>query len=233
VGTSSAILQQGLDAGIRSRRTGVVGNPYNDRAFQPPAVRRNSQDRLIVGFAGVFGERKGVLELCRAYTELSNRLRRTGGQRSELHLVGGGREDYVRQMKTALADGGVLDETRFLGHRQTAEEMCEFFQSLDLYVMLSKREGMSVAMMEAMASGAPAAILSPWGDDAVIDGKTGIRLPADDPQTVVDKLWPFVVDSEARERLASAAVIHLREQFAPAAVARKLEAIYEDTLAGR
>ena len=66
--------------------------------------------------------------------------------------------------------------------------MREFYQGLDLYVMLSTREGLSVAMLEALACGCPSMILSPWGDDVIDDGLTGFRLSSPRPEYVADRI---------------------------------------------
>ena len=230
VGTSSAILREGLEAGMKAGITAVAGNPYNDAVFVAADRPRSAPGTVVIGFAGVFGERKGVIELCRAYSEISRKAKSVGRIRTELHLVGGGKPEYEQQMRSVLAEAGVLDETKFLGQVKTAAEMYEFYRSLDIYVMLSKREGMSVAMMEAMASGLPCAILSPWGDDAVIDGLTGVRLATDRPNDVADAIWPLVESPELRARLSAGAVAHLQQNYSPAAVATKLQHVYEQLL---
>jgi glycosyltransferase involved in cell wall biosynthesis len=230
VGTSSAVLNEALAAGVSARTTAVVGNAYDDQVFNPSGRTHSREDRFVVGFVGVFCERKGVIELCRAYGQLSKRARARGLLRTELHLVGGGPPEYVQEMKRALSEAGVLDETRFLGHRQTPAEVHEFYESIDLLVMLSKKEGMSVAMLEAMGSGTLTAILSPWGDDVVVDGRTGIRLPSDSSEQVADALWPIVSDPRACARLAQEGAVHVRNNFARAAVAEKLGQVYDRVL---
>ncbi len=230
IGTSSAILNAAVEAGLKTRITAVAGNPYDDNAYVPSGDKPRTNDAFVVGFAGVFGERKGVLELCRAYGEISRRAKARGLKRMELHLVGGGDPSYVDAMKGALSAAGVLDEVRFLGHGLRPPQMCAFYQSLDLYIMLSKREGMSVAMLEAMASGAPSAILSPWGDDAVLPDETGVRLPSDEPGPVADALMPVIENAALRSKFSAQAVEHLRRNFAPSAVAGKLLVVYDKLL---
>ncbi len=228
VGTSSAILNAALDAGLKTPTTAVVGNPYDDHVYVAGGRKPRATDTFVIGFAGVFGERKGVIELCRAYAEVAKRAKARGLKRTELHLVGGGEAQYVEEMKRVLSAGGVNDDVRFLGHGRGPAEMHEFYQSLDLFVMLSKREGMSVAMLEAMASGAPSAILSPWGDDAVLPDETGIRLPSDRPDAVADALMPAIENADTRAKFSAQAAEHLRRNFAPAVVAGKLNAVYDE-----
>jgi glycosyltransferase involved in cell wall biosynthesis len=227
VGTSNQILREAHNAGVRSKVTAAIGNPYDDALFFAPeghVVAAGSP--LVIGFAGVFSDRKGTLELCRAYKNISDRLKHTNQQRSELHLAGSGDANYTEIVKSFVRDAGLAGEVRFLGNLSRAQ-MRGFYQSLDLYIMLSKREGLSVAMLEAMASGAPSAILSPWGDDVIIDGTTGVRLNADDAQAVSDAVWPLVGDPALRRRIGAAGAQHVKANFSPAAVGGRLVEIYE------
>jgi glycosyltransferase involved in cell wall biosynthesis len=223
-------LNEAIAAGVTARTTAVVGNAYDDQVFSPSPRKPSVDDRFVVGFVGVFCERKGVIELCRAYGQLSKRAKARGLVRTELHLVGGGTPEYVQEMKRVLAEAGVLDEARFLGHRQTPSEVHEFYESIDLLVMLSKKEGMSVAMLEAMGSGTLTAILSPWGDDVVVDGRTGIRLQSDSSEQITEALWPVVQDPRVRARLAQEGAVHVKSNFARAAVAAKLGQVYDRVL---
>jgi len=219
-------MEEALEAGVSARVTAVIGNSYDDTVFVPPARRPVSADRFVVGFVGVFCERKGVMELCRAYVELSKRAKAHGLVRTELHLVGGGTPEYLEGMKNILSEGRALDETRFLGHRNTPGGVHEFYQSIDLFVMLSKKEGMSVAMLEAMGSGTLTAILSPWGDDVIFDGQTGIRLSSDSANQVANAIWPLVHEPQTRARLADEGARYVQQNFSPIAVAEKLAQVY-------
>jgi glycosyltransferase involved in cell wall biosynthesis len=222
IGTSSAILNQGVAAGIRAPILTTIGNPYNDRAFSQRPLQPRDGGPLRIGFAGVLGERKGVLELCRAFILLSARAAQAGLPPIELHLAGTGTNDYRRKMIDALESGGVLKSVRFLEHLKVDASMRDFYWSLDVCVMLSKREGLSVAMLEAMACGLPCAVTSPWGDDAIVDGVNGIRLASDSPESVADALWPLVVDPDRCRTMGARAAQSAHGQFSPAVVAGKL-----------
>jgi glycosyltransferase involved in cell wall biosynthesis len=225
--TSSAILRRLADGGIRAPRRAMVPNPYDERIFvaHGEALERAKAGLPVrVGYAGLFVERKGVLELCRAFVELSRRVGKPG---VELWLAGGGGGEYRAAMEQVLQEGAVFDRVRFVEGLKTPEQMLRFYREIDIFVMLSKGEGMSIAMLESMASGLPAAILSPWGDDAIEDGTTGICLRSDSPGSVAAALEPLVRDTEHRLTMGARAAEHLRRRFSAPIVAERIATLYE------
>jgi glycosyltransferase involved in cell wall biosynthesis len=231
--TSTAILQRLADGGIRAKRRTMVPNPYDETIFVPHGdslERAKAGLPVRVGYAGLFVERKGVLELCRAFVELSRRLGNSG---VELWLAGGGGGEYRAAMERVLREGLVWDRVRFVEGLKTPEQMLSFYRQIDLFVMLSKGEGMSIAMLESMASGLPAAILSPWGDDAIEDGTTGIWLRSERPDAVAAALEPLVRESERRLTMGARAAEHLRRNFSSPIVAERIATLYERLWATR
>jgi glycosyltransferase involved in cell wall biosynthesis len=225
--TSTAILQRLTQGGIRARQRAMVPNPYDETIFVPhhgSLERAKANLPVRVGYAGLFVERKGVLELCRAFVELS---RRVGNANVELWLAGGGGGEYRAEMERVLRAGSVWDRVRFVEGLRAPEQMLSFYREIDLFVMLSKGEGMSIAMLESMASGLPAAILSPWGDDAIEDGTTGILLRSDHPDVVAAALEPLVRETERRLTMGARAAEHLRRNFSAPLVAERIATLYE------
>ncbi|HEX6277291.1 MAG TPA: glycosyltransferase family 4 protein [Polyangiaceae bacterium] len=226
-GTSTAILRRLTEGGIFAPRRGMVPNPYDQTIFVPSNASReraNAGQTVRVGYAGLFVERKGVLELCSAFVELTRRL---GDIPVELWLAGGGGGEYRAAMERVLREGSVWDRVRFVEGLHSPEQMLSFYRDIDVFVMLSKGEGMSIAMLESMASGLPAAILTPWGDDAIEDGVTGVVLRSDGPDAVAAGLEPLVRDTERRLTMGARAAEHLRRNFSGPMVAERIATFYE------
>lgn len=225
-GTSTAILQAAEDAGVRANTKMFVPNAYDDRvfdSFDSSSATTSTQLSSVVkiGFSGIFQSRKGLLELCTAFGELSKSVPNV-----ELLLAGDGDAVYVNEMKQILSESGTISKVQFLGYLKTQAQVREFYRNIDIFVMLSKREGLSVAMLEAMACGTPAAILSPWGDDVIEHGVNGIRLSDDLPETFVKEIQPLVLNPALRHQLGRAAAKTVTSMFSPKVVAQKLENFY-------
>lgn len=65
---------------------------------------------------------------------------------------------------------GICGRVKLLGFRSDVSKLCE---AADIFVMPSHREGLSVALMEAMASGLPCAVSRIRGNTDLIDGNGG------------------------------------------------------------
>src|SRR5438445_11902797 len=157
--TSTPMLAAAREHGVQARRIGLIPNSYNELCFFPAPRQRAQRDTLTIGYAGIFHDRKGVVELCQAFGTLKHMLRESHRHlRLKLMLAGDGEASYKREMHRALH--AFEGDVTLLGSLTTPDQMREFYQGLDVYVMLSKREGLSVAMLEALACGIPSAIAS-------------------------------------------------------------------------
>ena len=229
-GVSSAILSEARRAQIRAPFTTVVPNCFREGEFFPGGrpTSTSPERPFTIGYAGVFFERKKVVELCEAFGILCERLRKGSPSTvlPALHLAGDGEADYVDSMYDALRSYDVVDRTTFFRNIRTSAAMRAFYQRLDLYVMLSTREGLSVAMLEALACGCPSMILSPWGDDVIEDGLTGFRLSSPRPEDVASRMHGVMLDRDGLRRVGQRGAAHVHAHFCPAAAAHKLVEFY-------
>lgn len=83
----------------------------------------------------------------------------------------------------------VKDHIHFLGYRS---DICQICQASDLFVFMSLREGLPVALMEALACGLPVVCSAIRGNqDLVVDGENGI-LSDNTPEAVANHIDAFV-----------------------------------------
>jgi glycosyltransferase involved in cell wall biosynthesis len=123
--------------GERFRRIEAIGTGSGDgRKFR-------------VGFIGSLSQLyKGPDVLLRAAA-----LCRAGGLEIETVLVGEGR--YAGEMKALARRLGIDERTRFLGQLPFGDAILSFLDSVDLFAMPSRAEGLPRALLEAMARGCP------------------------------------------------------------------------------
>jgi glycosyltransferase involved in cell wall biosynthesis len=152
---------------------------------------RDDQRMLIV--VGRLVEPKNQALAIRAVARLSEHV---------LVLAGSGtqREELERQAHSL----GVADRVRFLGDRTDARVLLAV---ADVVVVPSRREGLSLAVLEALWSGTPIVATAVVGvRELLVDGRDALLVPDDDTDALVDALHRLATDSSLGVALAQKAL---------------------------
>lgn len=96
----------------------------------------------------------------------------------DIYYTVAGRGRKLEELTALSTELGIADRVKFLGYRSDVSLLCE---AADIFVMPSFREGLSVALMEAMASGMPCCVSRIRGNTDLIDEKGGMLF---DPHSV-------------------------------------------------
>lgn len=98
-------------------------------------------------------------------------------------IVGkGDKKDYLQSLVNEL---GLQDKVIFAGFRQ---DVADFYDAADVFIFPSFREGLSVALMEAMASGLPVVCGKIRGNTDLIDAEGGFFFDPHDINSVVESI---------------------------------------------
>ncbi len=98
-------------------------------------------------------------------------------------------------------------DVRFVGRQ---DDPLPWFQAADLFVLPSRWEGMSNALLEAMACGLPVIATAAGGNvDVVAHEQTGLLVPPGDPSALARETARMLHDGSLRERLGRAARSHV------------------------
>lgn len=98
---------------------------------------------------------------------------------------------------------------RPLGHR---DDLDEVYAAADLFLLPSHREGMSFALLEAMAHGLAPVVADGTGNAETV-GSAGAVFPAGDVAAMSDRLLELAGDPEARAHLGEAARERVRSEL--------------------
>jgi glycosyltransferase involved in cell wall biosynthesis len=188
--------------GVPRDRVAVVSNGVEAAA---PDERTRARLRRALGVAdggtlilylGRLHPEKGPDVLVEALA----RLDRRAGDAWRAALVGGGEErDALLRRVTAL---GMADRVRVPGPRR---RVGPWLDACDLLVLPSREEGMPVAALEAMMrSRAVVATRVGGTPEVVLDGKTGLLIPPDDPDALAAALLRLIADRAALATMGEA-----------------------------
>ena len=199
-----AIIPNGVDLD----RFKSIPEPKQDRLKQALNL---PLDRTLVLFVGLMVERKGVLELLQGWKQ----YKQNGGE-GALILVGDEQranqnfQSFYEQWDEVLATIRPEDEVfRF----PPSEQIENYFQVADLFVFLSKKEGMPNVIGEAMASGLPV-LLTPfegfsnaWGDK----NEHFWLIPERSASTIANMLKMILSDKPKRDAIGENGRQHIIE----------------------
>ncbi len=139
-----------------------------------------------------------------------------------IHYLICGMGEYGKVLQQEAAALGIADHVHFLGYRK---DIPAIYRACDLFAFMSYREGLPVALMEAMSSGLPTVCSGCRGNtDLVEDGKEG-RIVAQDPRTLADAILEQYRDPGLRQRFGAAAAQKVK-QFDRENVHRIMKDIY-------
>jgi glycosyltransferase involved in cell wall biosynthesis len=214
-------VSPGLSAAYRAAalpadRLRQVCNAVDVERFRPPRSGERDEtrvhlglprDRCLILFVGFFGRDKRPDWLFDAWCALPPPVR------SRSHLVFVGRTDAAHGEVDARLAPDIRSRAAALGAEasisfvESTLEIERYFRACDLYVLPSIREGLPIALLEAMASGLPciATAIAGSTDTVLEDRQTGWLVPADDRPALTAALEALMADDEERRRYGAAA----------------------------
>ena len=217
--------------GVSSSKIAVI---YNAVRFGPrPSVADRAParaalelpaDAVVLGTLGRLTEQKGQRALLQAVAHLTRQH-----PKLVLFLAGvGPLRDDLEAEATRL---GIADRVRFLGMRRDRENL---YAAMDIFVLPSQWEGLSLALVEAMGAGKAIVATTVGGNPEVVtDGRTGLLIPPSDAAALTNALGGLIADSGQRTALGEVAATEARARFSIEEHVSQLAALYRQGLAER
>ena len=159
---------------------GIDVSRFRGNGEQGAALRRElgiPEDAAVLLSVGDLNKNKNHRAVLDALAGLEDR---------NLHYVVCGRGPLKEELEAFAREKGLADRVRFVGYRN---DIPAFYAMADVFVFPSFREGLSVSVMEAMASGLPIVCSRIRGNtDMVEDGVNGYLMEPGDPDSIVGAL---------------------------------------------
>lgn len=186
--------------GIRASKVVRICNGVDTTRFAPaggeprrllPAEWRAS-GALVVGTVTRLSAIKDPLNVVRAFIEVR---RQPAGRAARLVVVGDG--ELKEAAGQLLREAGELQVAWLAGAR---DDIPQLLREMDVFVLGSRREGISNTVLEAMASGLPVIATATGGNlELVRDGESGRLVPAGDSGALAAAVLGYLADPRLRE----------------------------------
>jgi glycosyltransferase involved in cell wall biosynthesis len=210
-------------AGLPSTRIREIPNGVDVRRFRPAAPGERAEIRRSLGlppvgpivlFVGFFSHEKQPQVLFDAWLQLQQR-----GLAASLVFVGATKSPYFEvdsgladRMRARAEQSGLSNRLIFV---DPTPRIDDYYRSADVFALPSSREGLPVALLEAMASGVPAVASRLAGStDAIVDeGRTGVLVTPGDAGALAQAIERLLADRESAAAIGRAARERIEADF--------------------
>lgn len=220
VATTAAVQRELIAAGIKpSKVIGIPnGVPLKATRERNPHPERSS-NFLYLGRVSTNSDRD-IDTLLTAFDQLA-----TDRPNLQLAIVGGG--DLLQATREAASK--LLASSRIQMPGFSDSEY--WLEWADYFVLPSRREGLSNALLEAMARGLPCIANDiPSNREVLNNGKAGVLVPVGDVVALRNVMCRFVVDAAFARAIAQRGLERIRTCYAIEAVAAQYNELYSNLL---
>ncbi len=191
------VTQLGFDA----RKIQRIYNGVDLTTIESGRARETRRD-IVVGTVTRIEPEKGLHVFIEAAQIILHQIGRfkfwiVGDVTSSAH------RSYLRELQKRIADRGLESEIKFWGWR---DDITEILAQMDIFVYTTiEREGLPLAILEAMVLAKPVAASAVGGIQEVItNNQTGILLPPGNVTAVVDAILKLAGDRAFRDEIGNA-----------------------------
>jgi len=138
--------------------------------------------------------------------------------------------DYFAELQALVRDLNLSDRFHFAGG---VTDMREHLSAADIFVLPSRSEGFSNAIIEAMAASLPIVATNVGGNaEAVKDGVSGFIVPSEDPEALSAAIIRLLSDPYQAKAMGVAGKALATENFTTEAMMNRIAGAYENLLSG-
>lgn len=216
--TVSKTLQQRILYHFNKKCT-TVNNLVHPIFFQN--VQKTSQNATFhIVTTGSLVHRKGFDLLIKAFSrfcEIENRL--------QLTIIGEGEERGKLQSSIDML--GITEKVNLVGQK-TKNEIAQVLSSSSMFILPSRSENFSVAVLEALATGLPVIATLCGGIQECINKENGLLVPIEDLDSLFNamKEMYYNIDKYSREDISQDCF----KRFSPPVIADKLVNVFSEVI---
>ena len=187
--------------------------PNRDSRTNIRKMMRVSDTDIIFLFVGRFDIDKGIIELIKAFSLLSDEIKNIS-----LWLLGPSENanKYLDELITIKES----EKIKILPYSQSPEK---YMAAADIFCLPSYREGFGTVIIESAASGIPSIGTNIHGlIDSIVDGKTGLLVDPGDIKSLSESMFKLASNQELRIKMGRAARSRAKELYSQDLVVPRL-----------
>ena len=212
------------DLGVPSEKIELVRSGLDLSVFSSASRRDElrsefgvTSDQHLIVYMGRLRTVKGVEFGIRAFATALEQL-------PNIRMVLTGEGDQRNFLSSLVSKLGISEQVEFLGVRNDVPEL---LGAADSVLMPSLTEGFPRTAIEAMAAGKPVIATNVGGTpEAIIDGETGILVPARDSDALASAIVRLVGDSDLQARLGAAGRERAAQNYSVDKYVSRLDEMY-------
>ena len=175
----------------------------------------------VVGTVGRLDSIKDQLTMIKAFVQASGRL---GNGR--LIIVGEGPER--ENLESYVKDNKLENDVILAGSR---DDIPDFLNLFDLFVLSSLSEGTSISLLEAMASGLPSVVTDVGGNPTIVeDGVEGLIVKPQDVTGIADAFVKVLTDDDLHKQFGNRAIEKVKRKYSLERMIESYAEIYSELL---
>ncbi len=172
----------------------IIYNGIDTNKFYPTEKNNSKKEFIVTPGASRITDRKGLQYLIKAIAELVSQY-----PQIKLKIMGEG--NARKYLEEQVAQLNIATQVKFLG-RIPRDKTAKYYQEASVFVLPSLNEGMSNAMLEALASGLPIIATDTGGTQELVeDKKNGYIIKMKNSQDIVQKIERLINSSKLREKM--------------------------------
>jgi glycosyltransferase involved in cell wall biosynthesis len=193
--------------GISQSKIEIIYNgifPIDTSIVSPPLEWPVKNSAKVIGCVGRLAPEKGQAILIQALASYE-----TKGEKPHVLLIGDG--SYRQELQNKVTSLHLNPYVHFCGIQKNIFEWLPFF---DLFVLPSSWEGISLALLEAMACGLAVVATNVGGTPEVVkNGESGLLIPPNDPNALESAIRTLVENPGLCQKMGEAGRDRVRTEF--------------------